>query len=105
VVVKHNNNRSTLYAHLSRIYVKRGQRVEQGTHIGAVGATGWATGPHLHFEVKVNGVQHNPLTIAKSSETVELAPQSRARFAALARSFKAQLEAAEVMARTGALAE
>ena len=105
VVVKHNNNRSTLYAHLSRIHVKRGQRVEQGTHIGAVGATGWATGPHLHFEVKVNGVQHNPLTIAKSSETVELAPQSKARFAALARSFKAQLEAAEVMARTGAYAE
>lgn len=105
IVVRHNNNRSTLYAHLSRIFVKQGQKVEQGMHIGAVGATGWATGPHLHFEVKVNGVQHNPLTIAKSSETVPLAPESRPRFASLARSLKAQLEAAETMARTGAYAE
>jgi murein DD-endopeptidase MepM/ murein hydrolase activator NlpD len=55
VEVQHGNERSTLYAHLSRIDVRKGQRVEQGESLGAVGATGWATGPHLHFEFRVAG--------------------------------------------------
>ena len=57
VKIQHGKERSTLYAHLSRIDVRKGQRIEQGQRIGAVGATGWATGPHLHFEFQVNG-QH-----------------------------------------------
>ena len=61
VQVEHGNDRSTLYAHLSRIDVRKGQRVEQGQRIGAVGATGWATGPHLHFEFRVNGEHQDPL--------------------------------------------
>ena len=52
----------TLYAHLSRIDVRKGQRVEQGERIGAVGSTGWSTGPHLHFEFRVNGQHQDPLT-------------------------------------------
>ncbi len=61
VVVYHGGGFATWYAHLSRILVSVGQRVERGQVIGLVGATGWATGPHLHFEVRINGAAQNPL--------------------------------------------
>ncbi|MBK9363455.1 MAG: M23 family metallopeptidase [Rubrivivax sp.] len=80
VEVRHDNSRSTLYAHLSRIDVQRGQRLEQGATIGAVGATGWATGPHLHFEFRVDGEHRDPQLIAKASDAVALAPADRSRF-------------------------
>jgi murein DD-endopeptidase MepM/ murein hydrolase activator NlpD len=105
VSIKHSNDRSTVYAHLSRIDVRRGQRVEQGLRIGAVGATGWATGPHLHFEVKVRGQQQNPLLIAKASETVAISPAAKAQFGQLAQSVRAQLDAADTLARAGSYAE
>ncbi len=102
VEIRHANDRSTLYAHLSRIDVKKGQRVEQGERIGAVGATGWATGPHLHFEFRVNGQHHDPLKIAKASEALTLPASARAEFAALARALQAQLDVAEtLMGSTG----
>lgn len=97
VVVKHAGDRSTLYAHLSRIDVRKGQRVEQGLHLGAVGATGWATGPHLHFEFKVGGVQRDPSAIASLADTLALAPTSRAEFAQWVQSAQAQLSAAETL--------
>ena len=105
VEIRHGNQRSTVYAHMSRVDVRRGTHVEQGQRVGAVGATGWATGPHLHFEIKVNGQQQNPMTMAKTSEAIELAPAAKAQFAELARSLKGQLEVADSMARTGAYAE
>ena len=105
ITIKHSNERSTVYAHLSRVDVRVGQRVEQGTRIGAVGATGWATGPHLHFEVKVRGQQQNPLMIAKTSEALTIAPGAKAQFTQLARGVRAQLDAAETMAGAGAYAE
>jgi murein DD-endopeptidase MepM/ murein hydrolase activator NlpD len=80
VEVQHGNNRTTLYAHLSRIDVRKGQRLEQGEVLGAVGATGWATGPHLHFEFRVDGRHQDPLLIAKASEAIELASADRSRF-------------------------
>jgi murein DD-endopeptidase MepM/ murein hydrolase activator NlpD len=98
VQIKHNNERSTLYAHLSRIDVKKGQRIEQGQRIGAVGSTGWSTGPHLHFEFRVNGQHQDPLRIAKASETVAIAPAAKAEFAALAQSLQSTLEVAETLA-------
>ena len=64
VVLDHGNGITTLYAHMSRMGKYRvGQRVQQGTTIGYVGASGMATGPHLHYEFRVNGVHRNPLTV------------------------------------------
>lgn len=62
VSIRHNATYSTNYAHLSRIAVKRGQKVAQGQIIGYVGSTGLSTGPHLHYEMVKNGVKINPLT-------------------------------------------
>ncbi len=65
VFINHPNNITTVYAHQSRIArgLRKGQRVKQGQTIGYVGQTGWATGPHLHYEFRVNGQHRNPLTI------------------------------------------
>ena len=101
VQIKHDGARATTYAHLSRIDVRKGERVEQGERIGAVGATGWATGPHLHFEFRVNGVHHDPLSIAKAAEAATIAAADRPRFAQLAGAARAQLEAAGSGARLG----
>ncbi len=98
IMVKHSNDRSTVYAHLSRIDVRKGQHVDQGQRIGAVGATGWATGPHLHFEFRVKGQHQDPLKIAKASETMSVTPASREQFASLAQSARAQLAVAASMA-------
>jgi hypothetical protein len=68
--------------------------VDLGARIGAVGATGWATGPHLHFEVKVKGVHQDPTMLAKSSGSQPLSAQALVQFASLARSVKSQLEVA-----------
>lgn len=95
IEVRHSGGRTTLYAHLSKIDVRRGQRVEQGQHIGAVGMTGWATGPHLHFEFRVNGQHQDPLRIAKASETVELSAAARERFAEVAQRLQVKLEVAD----------
>ena len=64
VIVRHHGQYSTVYAHLSRIAVKRGAHVDQNDTIGAVGQTGWATGPHLHYEFRIAGQARNPLSIA-----------------------------------------
>ncbi|MDQ3994399.1 MAG: peptidoglycan DD-metalloendopeptidase family protein [Actinomycetota bacterium] len=62
VVVGHGSGVWTWYAHLSRIDVSRGQRVARGARLGAVGSTGFSTGPHLHFEVRYRTAATNPLT-------------------------------------------
>jgi murein DD-endopeptidase MepM/ murein hydrolase activator NlpD len=95
VEVKHDGAHSTLYAHLSSIDVKPGQRVEQGQRLGGVGATGWATGPHLHFEFRVGGVHKDPLQVAKVVETTALSTQARQRFSDLSRGLHARLTVAE----------
>jgi murein DD-endopeptidase MepM/ murein hydrolase activator NlpD len=61
IIVYHGGGFATWYAHLSRILVSVGQMVGRGQVIGLVGATGWATGSHLHFEVRINGAAQNPL--------------------------------------------
>jgi murein DD-endopeptidase MepM/ murein hydrolase activator NlpD len=64
VILDHGHGYTTLYGHMSRFGSEHvGQRIAQGTVIGYVGMTGLATGPHLHYEFRVNGVHRNPLSI------------------------------------------
>lgn len=60
LVISHGNGVQTYYGHCSKLYVSAGTQVSQGEIIGAVGSTGNSTGPHLHLEVRVNGVAYNP---------------------------------------------
>lgn len=65
VMVDHGGGKQTRYAHFSKLYVAKGQRVSKGETLGEMGSTGWSTGPHLHFEVIINGVKYNPLNYIK----------------------------------------
>ncbi|MDU3724529.1 MAG: peptidoglycan DD-metalloendopeptidase family protein, partial [Clostridium celatum] len=60
IIIEHEGNMETYYAHLSEIYVSEGDIVKKGDIIGAIGSTGYSTGPHLHFELRVNGEPVNP---------------------------------------------
>nr|MBL8456460.1 peptidoglycan DD-metalloendopeptidase family protein [Zoogloeaceae bacterium] len=66
VIIDHRENYSTLYAHMNGFAksITKGQRIRQGDVIGYVGATGWATGPHLHYEIRISGVPRDPMQIA-----------------------------------------
>jgi len=83
IIVRHGKTYSTVYGHLSRFApdLHAGTRVRQGDVIGFVGMTGWATGPHLHYEFRVDGEPRNPVTVALPN--AEPVPEAqRARFAA-----------------------
>ena len=103
VFVKHRNQHVTVYAHLSRIDVRQGQSVEQGQTLGAVGQTGWATGPNLHFEFRVNGVHQDPQTIVAQSEAAApISAASRPAFDRLASNMRVQLSAAALIEQASA---
>ena len=93
IVLKHHGAYSTAYAHLSRFAsgLRKGSVVKQGEVIGYVGMTGWATGPHLHYEFRINGEQRDPLRVALP-QAVPIAPQEKTRFAAQADILLARLE-------------
>ena len=105
VHIKHHGELTTVYAHLSRVDVAKGAKVAQGDTIGAVGQTGWATGPHLHFEVKIDGVQQDPLLVAQSSEAIILTPAAKAQLAQLAQSVRAQLSVAQTLGQAQVVGE
>lgn len=60
VIISHGDGFSTLYAHCSKVYVERGTVVRAGETVAAVGSTGLSTGPHLHFEIRRDGIRYNP---------------------------------------------
>jgi murein DD-endopeptidase MepM/ murein hydrolase activator NlpD len=78
--IRHSNGYISRYGHLSRIGngIYPGKRVNMGTTIGYVGMTGWATGPHLHFEIRINGVAHDPM-VALQGKSGSPLPASEAR--------------------------
>jgi murein DD-endopeptidase MepM/ murein hydrolase activator NlpD len=93
VILRHGNNYSTLYAHMSRYAggLRQGGRVKQGDVIGFVGMSGLATGPHLHYEFQVNGIHRNPLTV--DLPQAEGIPESQlARFKSETSTLLAQLD-------------
>lgn len=93
--IRHNAEYSTAYGHMSRFArgLKRGDVVKQGTIIGYVGATGLATGPHLHYEVLVDGTQINPLSV-KTIEQAQLSGADLKRFREQKQKIDRQLERA-----------
>jgi len=94
IVIQHGEQFQTKYLHLSRFAngIKSGARVRQGEVIGYVGATGWATGPHLHYEFLVNGVHKNPRTV-ELPMALPVADADRASFTAQAGPLLALLSA------------
>jgi murein DD-endopeptidase MepM/ murein hydrolase activator NlpD len=93
VVIRHSGQYSTAYAHLSRIApgLHRGARVAQGDALGFVGQTGWATGPHLHYEFRIAGEARNPLAVAMPAALPVPAPEMPA-FRQYAAPLAAQLD-------------
>ncbi|WP_303908016.1 OapA family protein [Thiohalomonas denitrificans] len=93
IIIQHGGSISTLYGHMSRYGggLRNGSRVKQGQTIGYVGASGLATGPHLHYEFRLNGAHRNPLTV-KLPKAEPIADQYRAEFQAKASTILAQLD-------------
>lgn len=71
VIIDHGNNITTVYAHLDKIFVYKDQEIKTNKHvIGNMGTTGWSTGPHLHFEIRVFGIPVNPRTFLGSGSPI-----------------------------------
>jgi murein DD-endopeptidase MepM/ murein hydrolase activator NlpD len=92
VIIQHGSSYETLYSHLQNYAkgIKNGSRVKQGQVIGYVGSSGLATGPHLHYEFHVNGIQRNPVTI-KFPLTASISAEEKPRFLAISSRHMLQL--------------
>jgi murein DD-endopeptidase MepM/ murein hydrolase activator NlpD len=98
VEIRHDGKHATLYAHLQSVVptLRQGVRIGQGDSVGTVGMTGWATGPHLHFELKVHDLHVNPLT-AELPAAEPLAASQLPKFTLAAAPLRAQLALLERM--------
>ncbi|MDM7321930.1 MAG: peptidoglycan DD-metalloendopeptidase family protein [Gammaproteobacteria bacterium] len=104
VMIQHDGTYSTVYGHMSRFEptLREGARVKQGQVIGYVGATGYATGPHLHYEFRINGVHRDPLSVALP-EAQPIPANERARFLAESAQILAQMNRLEREAQTASI--
>jgi murein DD-endopeptidase MepM/ murein hydrolase activator NlpD len=93
VVLRHQSKYTTWYGHLSSFGngIRKGGRIAQGDVIGYVGATGLATGPHLHYEFRINDVHQNPLRVAMPAAP-PITAESQVAFAATAQPMTLRLE-------------
>jgi murein DD-endopeptidase MepM/ murein hydrolase activator NlpD len=98
IILRHPNNITTLFAHQSRFAqgLRQGDRVSQGQVIGFVGSTGWSTGPHLHYEFRINGKPVDPLGV-KMPEAVVLDGKQKQQFAQTALPMREQLQKLAVL--------
>jgi len=94
IIIQHGQRYTTLYAHLKSFSrkIRQGSSVKQGQTIAFVGQSGWATGPHLHYEFRVNGVHKNPLTV-KLPAADPIRPGEKRRFLAQVKPYIEQLNA------------
>ena len=99
VFVNHGKENTTVYAHLSKINVQKGEKVSQSQTIGQVGSTGWATGPHLHFEFRINGVHQDPLTLALNNDTAPVTAALKQQFDLLSASNRIALAIQRISTR------
>jgi murein DD-endopeptidase MepM/ murein hydrolase activator NlpD len=92
VILRHDASRTTAYAHLRAFGqgVRTGARISQGDTVGLVGQTGWATGPHLHYEFRISGTARNPLSVPLPAGT-PVAQHDMDAFRALARTAMGQI--------------
>jgi len=103
VFIQHRNNIVTVYAHLHRIDVRQGQSVAQSQYIGQVGCTGVCTGPHVHFEYRLNGIHRDPmLLVAEGGGSEPLTAALRPAFEQAAADMKQKLAAAATLVQASA---
>ncbi len=102
IFVQHRQDKVTVYAHLHRIDVRKGQRVDQGQTIGLVGSTGASTGPHLHFEYRVGGAHQDPLNLARTNEGQPVAASARKAFEQSAQTMRLKLASASTVVQASA---
>ena len=95
IYIDHGQGQSTVYAHLSRIDVDKGQKLTQGSTIGAVGSTGYSTGPHLHFEFRVNNEPQDPEILAEYARTQPISPELRQVFKTASNYMNSQIATAK----------
>ncbi len=90
VIVNHGHGVETRYAHLSRIEVRNGQKLQRGQTVGLLGGTGRVTGPHLHFEFRENGVATDPVVALQRNQEPVLSAQAKVEFDRQSHSIRSQ---------------